>query len=78
MLVDMKIGVEAGRSLLYETARLVDIQNSLEKRSEIYPDQAKAIRNEAKQYVQPQAKTPEQWQLRVVAISKTSGNLLAG
>jgi len=51
MLVDMKIGIEAGRSLLYETARLVDIQNSLEKRSEIYPDQAKAIRNEAKQYV---------------------------
>ncbi len=46
MLIDMKIAIEAGRALLYETSRVVDFEIGYAKRLETNPPQDKA---EAKQ-----------------------------
>jgi len=46
----MKIAVEAGRSLLYETARFVDIKEVLEDYSEQHPDEKGEIIDEKKKY----------------------------
>lgn len=37
MLMDMKISIEAGRTLLYETSRIVDIKEGIEKHIELHP-----------------------------------------
>ena len=37
MLTKMKVGIEAGRSLLYETARIVDIKEGIEETIEHHP-----------------------------------------
>jgi alkylation response protein AidB-like acyl-CoA dehydrogenase len=49
MLTDMKIAVEAGRALLYETSRIVDIEIVLEKRLEYNPPKDKDEKKELKQ-----------------------------
>jgi alkylation response protein AidB-like acyl-CoA dehydrogenase len=46
MLIDMKIAIEAGRALLYETSRIVDFEIGYAKRLEMNPPEDKA---EAKQ-----------------------------
>ena len=52
MLIDMKIATEAGRALLYETSRVVDIHIGSEKRLETNPpedkDALKELRNNSK------------------------------
>jgi len=59
MLADMKVGLEAGRALLYETARIVDMKEALEHRiGQLTGDDApegaaaeiKALRVEVKKY----------------------------
>ncbi len=54
MLIDMKIATEAGRALLYETSRVVDIHISSEKRLETNPpedkDTLKELRNDSKKH----------------------------
>ena len=54
MLIDMKISIEAGRALLYETSRVVDIFLGCERRLEFNPpqdkEQFKQIKNEARKY----------------------------
>ncbi len=50
MLTRMLTGIEAARSLLYETSKIVDIKEGLEERSERYPDQADDLRDEQKRY----------------------------
>jgi alkylation response protein AidB-like acyl-CoA dehydrogenase len=47
MLIDMKIAIEAGRALLYETSRVVDFEIGYAKQLETNPPQDKA---EAKQF----------------------------
>jgi alkylation response protein AidB-like acyl-CoA dehydrogenase len=42
MLIDMKIAIEAGRALLYETSRVVDFEIGYAKRLEMNPPQDKA------------------------------------
>ena len=43
MLIDMKIATEAGRALLYETSRVVDIHIGSEKRLETNPPEDKEV-----------------------------------
>ena len=50
MLTEMKIAVEAGRALLYETARFVDLKELLEDYSEKHPEEKGAIIEEKKKY----------------------------
>jgi alkylation response protein AidB-like acyl-CoA dehydrogenase len=50
MLTEMKIAVEAGRSLLYETARFVDLKEGLEEYSEKHPEDKGEIIEEKKKY----------------------------
>jgi alkylation response protein AidB-like acyl-CoA dehydrogenase len=50
MLTEMKVSVEAGRSLLYETSRFVDLKEGLEKYSEQHPDEKGEIIEEKKKY----------------------------
>jgi len=54
MLIDMRAAIEAGRALLYETSRIVDIEIGLEKRLETNPpddkEQAKLLKNNARKY----------------------------
>jgi len=54
MLIDMKISIEAGRALLYETSRVVDIFLGCERRLEFNPpqdkEQFKQIKNDARKY----------------------------
>lgn len=54
MLIDMKIATEAGRALLYETSRVVDIHIGSEKLLEINPPQdkeaLKELRDNLKKY----------------------------
>jgi len=42
MLIDMKIAIEAGRALLYETSRIVDLEIGYAKRLEINPPEDKS------------------------------------
>jgi alkylation response protein AidB-like acyl-CoA dehydrogenase len=48
MLTHMKVGIEAARSLLYETARLVDIKENLEEKAERHPESARALKTDIK------------------------------
>ena len=54
MLIDMKIAVEAGRALLYETSRVVDMHIGSEKQLESNPpedkEQLKQLRADSKKY----------------------------
>jgi alkylation response protein AidB-like acyl-CoA dehydrogenase len=54
MLIDMKIAIEAGRALLYETSRVVDMEIGYAKRLETSPpedkDEAKQLKNDARKY----------------------------
>jgi hypothetical protein len=50
MLCEMKIEIEAGRTLLYETSRIVEIKEALEHQAERDPDRARELRNEIKRY----------------------------
>lgn len=50
LLGNMKVKIEAGRSLLYETAVIVDMKNSIEEHIKKYPDENKKYRKELKKY----------------------------
>ena len=50
MLTEMKVAVEAGRSLLYETSRFVDLKEVLEDYSEQHPEEKGDIIEEKKKY----------------------------
>ncbi len=50
LLVGMKVDIEAARTLLYETARIVDIKEGIEHRMERYPDRAGDLRDSEKRY----------------------------
>ena len=48
MMIDMKVAIEAGRALLYETSRVVDIMVGLNKQLESSPPEDKARAKELK------------------------------
>ncbi len=50
MLANMKVKIEAGRTLLYETGRIVDIKDGIEEESEEHPEKAPQLREELKKY----------------------------
>jgi len=50
ILTDMKVQIEATRSLLYETSRIVDIKEGIEEKIEKYPDRAPDLKNDNKRY----------------------------
>lgn len=50
MLVDMKTSVEAGRTLLYETSRIVDIKEGIEKHIELHPKNKAPFKSELDRY----------------------------
>lgn len=50
MLTDMKVSIEAGRTLLYETTRIVDLQDGLEAEMYRYPERATDLRKAFKRY----------------------------
>jgi len=54
MLIDMKISIEAGRALLYETSRVVDMEIGYVKRIEENPpddkEEAKKLKNDYRKY----------------------------
>ncbi len=50
MLVNMRVKIEAGRTLLYATSIIVDIKNNLEHIYDNDPERAKGIRDEYKKY----------------------------
>ncbi len=54
MLIDMKIAIEAGRALLYETSRVVDMEIGYAKRLELNPPEDKAearqLKNNSRKY----------------------------
>lgn len=50
MLTEMKVSIEAGRTLLYETARFVDLKEGLEEMKEKYPERAAEFKTDLKKY----------------------------
>jgi alkylation response protein AidB-like acyl-CoA dehydrogenase len=50
MLTEMKISIEAARTLLYETARFVDLKEGLEEVAEKYPDRKAELKTDLKRY----------------------------
>jgi len=50
MLTDMKTSIEAGRSLLYETSRIVDIKEGLEEAAKIHPEDKNEMREDTSLY----------------------------
>jgi alkylation response protein AidB-like acyl-CoA dehydrogenase len=50
MLTEMKVAIEAGRSLLYETARFVDLKEILEDYTQEHPGETGEIIEEKKKY----------------------------
>ncbi len=54
MLLDMKVSIEAGRALLYETSRVVDIDNGYARQLQYRPPedkaQAKELKNKSRKY----------------------------
>ncbi|MBT3311486.1 MAG: acyl-CoA dehydrogenase [Desulfobacterales bacterium] len=50
MLTDMKVNIEAGRTLLYETSRIVDIKEGLEDKIDDHPESAGDLKGEFKRY----------------------------
>jgi hypothetical protein len=52
MLTDMKISIEAGRSLLLEASTLVDIKEGLEEKIEKHPELASDLKDDCQRYSQ--------------------------
>jgi 3-(methylthio)propanoyl-CoA dehydrogenase len=50
MLTNMKVAVEAGRTLLYETSRLVDMKEGLEEMIAAHPERKKELQEEVKRF----------------------------
>ncbi len=50
ILADMRVNIEAARTLLYETSRIVDIKEGIEERIETYPDRASDLKEDTKRY----------------------------
>ncbi len=50
MLTEMKVSIEAGRTLLYETARFVDLKEGLEEMKEKYPERSAEFKGDLKKY----------------------------
>jgi alkylation response protein AidB-like acyl-CoA dehydrogenase len=54
MIIDMKIAIEAGRALLYETSRIVDMEIGYTKQLETYPpedkEKARQLKNKSRRY----------------------------
>ncbi len=50
MLADMKVEIEAGRSLLYETSVVVDVKEGIEEKMEAHPESASDLREAGKHY----------------------------
>lgn len=50
MLMNMKVRIEAGRALLYETTRMVDLKDGLESQQELSSEPARELRDLAKKY----------------------------
>ncbi len=50
MLTDMKTSIEAGRSLLYETSRIVDIKEGLEEAVKNHPERKNELKAETSLY----------------------------
>lgn len=50
MLTEMKISIEAARTLLYETARFVDLKEGLEEMQERYPERKAEFKTDLKRY----------------------------
>lgn len=50
MLANMKVAIEAGRTLLYETTRVVDLRDCLEEYLNEHPDADPELKNELKKY----------------------------
>jgi len=50
MLTDMRVSIEAGRSLLYETSKVVDIKEGLEDKIERYPELKDDLKEDLKRY----------------------------
>ncbi len=50
MLTDMKTSIEAGRSLLYETSRIVDIKEGLEEAAKKHPENKNDMKTETSLY----------------------------
>ncbi len=50
MLADMRIALEAARTLLYETARIVDLKEGMERAVERHPERNDELKAEIKKY----------------------------
>jgi alkylation response protein AidB-like acyl-CoA dehydrogenase len=50
MLADMRISIEAARTLLYETARIVDLKEGMERAVERHPERTDELKAEIKKY----------------------------
>jgi alkylation response protein AidB-like acyl-CoA dehydrogenase len=50
MLTEMKVAIEAARTLLYETSRFVDLKEALEDFSEKYPERKGEVTEDKKKY----------------------------
>jgi hypothetical protein len=50
MLTDMRVSIEAGRSFLMETSRIVDLKENLEEYLEANPEQKENFKDELKRY----------------------------
>ncbi len=50
MLTEMKVSIEASRTLLYETARFVDMKEGLEEMQERYPERKAEFKTDLKRY----------------------------
>ncbi|MCK4797117.1 MAG: acyl-CoA dehydrogenase family protein [Spirochaetes bacterium] len=50
MLANMRTKIEAARTLLYETSKIVDIKDGLEQTIEDHPEKANELRSELKRY----------------------------
>ncbi|MEK7435778.1 MAG: acyl-CoA dehydrogenase family protein [Pseudomonadota bacterium] len=50
MLVNMRINIEAARSLLYETSAMVDIKEGIERKLERHPEKGADLKNDLSRY----------------------------
>ncbi|NQT60555.1 MAG: acyl-CoA dehydrogenase family protein [Bacteroidetes bacterium] len=50
MLTEMRVAIEAGRTLLYETAKIVDLKEGLEHMKEKYPERSAEFKSDLKKY----------------------------
>ena len=50
MLTNMRISIEAARSLLYETSVIVDVKEGIERKIECHPEKAPDLKNDLSRY----------------------------